>query len=61
VTFSCFAIGFLITIIVFVVSGVFGLILGTDNADRLLGSWLISSVGFGICLTILLIQNGIIN
>lgn len=60
-TFSYFAIGFLITIIVSVVTGVVGLILGIDDVDKVLGAWIFSSIGFGICLTILLIQNGIIN
>ena len=36
-------------------------VLGSTMDDNCVGAWLFTSIGFGICLTILLYQNGILS
>ena len=63
--FTQFCVGLVITILVGVAVFVMSLILcGMFHYDRdeqiYFGGWLVSTIGFGVCLTILLYQNGII-
>jgi len=64
-TFTQFCVGLVITVLVFVVAFLIGLIFCEmfhyDRDEQFyFGAWLVSSIGFGICLTMLLYQNGVI-
>ena len=50
---SEFCVGVVITLIIIFVTMVIGFLSEEESL-----SWLVSSIGFGICLTILLFQNG---
>lgn len=54
-------VGFAVCIFVLIVSGIIGAMLSykADTDDPLSGPFLVSSIGFGICLMIILYQNGI--
>ena len=55
-----------VTIVMIIVAALVSFVLATtlttkdDFNETVLFSWLISSIGFGICLTALLFQNGVI-
>lgn len=61
-------VGFVITLAIMVVTFLFCMFVawansdngGTDLNEAVFFAWFFSSVGFGICLTILLFQNGVI-
>lgn len=59
-TFSILCEGVLITIIVLIVTCLLDFLLVYSTEDRGILAWLLSSIGFGVCLTILLVQNGLI-
>ena len=59
-TFSILCEGVLITIIVLIVTCLLDFLLVYSTEDRRILAWLLSSIGFGVCLTILLVQNGLI-
>lgn len=59
-TFSSFCVGCIIIIIIAAVTFLLDRILSFDTNDSGFYSWLINSIGFGVCLTILLYQNGVI-
>ena len=63
-TFEQFCIGFVITILSLVATGVFGTLIGfmsdIDMEYRFGIPWLISAILFGICLTVLLYMKGVI-
>lgn len=54
-------VGFAVCIFVLIVSRIIGAILSykADTDDPLSGPFLLSGIGFGICLTIVLYQNGV--
>lgn len=59
--FTMFCVGIVITVVVGVISLVIGFLFGYGDDDaRCELTWIISTIGFGICLTILLYQNGVI-
>ena len=63
--FTQFCVGLVITVLIgivaFLISLIFCAMFHTDRDEQIyFGGWLVSSIGFGICLTILLYQNGII-
>ncbi len=61
-------VGLVITLAIMVVTFLFCMLMarinsgsgGTDPNEAVFFAWFFSSVGFGICLTILLFQNGVI-
>ena len=55
-----FCVGFVIILLIMIVTGLTGWITSMNDADSIGFSWIVSSIGFGICLTVLLYQNGII-
>ena len=62
-SFTQLCTGAIITILILVVTLLLGLFFGWINNDDDMGiymSWFLTSIGFGICLTMLLFQNGII-
>lgn len=64
-TFVQFCVGLVITALVgfavFLISLIFCGICHCDRDDQIyFGSWIVGSIGFGVCLTILLYQNGVI-
>lgn len=58
-TFTNMCVGLVICILVLIVSGVFSALASTTDDSTFLG-WVVSSIGFGSCLTILLVEHGII-
>lgn len=56
--FVIFCVGFVITLVIMVVTFLLNLLLEDCHSDDVLYAWISSSIGFGICLTILLVQNG---
>ena len=65
-TFTILCVTFVIIIGIFLVSALFGFCtrcIGDSDDETevfLLGAWFICAVGFGVCLTIILVQNGVI-
>ena len=64
-TFIHICVGFVITIAILLATGCFGFLIdrangSCDDTEMWLLAWAISSIGFAVCLTILLFQNGII-
>ena len=61
-TFIQFCVGFVILLIILLVSGGLSALMDIDSFDGnwLLFAWFLASLGFAVCLTILLYQNGII-
>lgn len=57
-TFTYFCVGLVVFLLVLAVTWMFSEYIYNDS-DYLMG-WIISSTGFAICLTLLLIQNDII-
>lgn len=57
-------VGVVITIIVVVLTGMFGLIIGEINGDCdndwMIYPWMLTAFGFGVCLTIVLYTYGFI-
>ncbi len=60
-SFSIFCVGIVIVFAVFVISYVMSCIAWGASVDDFAGPWAVSSIGFGICITILLYQNGVIH
>ena len=63
-TFTSFCVGAIITFGILFATGFFGLIgasMHEEPDDSYFLSWMTSTIGFGVCLTILLYQNGILN
>ena len=63
--FVQFCVGVVITILVFLITLLLSLVTTgisnfTKDENIYFGGWLFSTFGFGICLTVLLYQNGII-
>jgi len=59
--FTQICVGIVILILLFIVTSIIALLLaGKDEECIGTIAWIISTLGFGICLTILLYQNGII-
>lgn len=62
--FSTYCVAFCITVAIFVIGFVFSWLAGTTtNADInecIFFAWVFSSIGFGICLTYVLFNRGII-
>lgn len=63
-TFASICVGAVITVLILVLTFLYGLLVkwasGSKEELSLL-PWVVSSIGFGVCLTILLYQNGIIS
>lgn len=59
-TFSSFCVGLVITILIAAVTLLLDNILSDSNNENGMFAWIINSLGFGVCLTILLYQNGVI-
>lgn len=60
-SFSIFCVGIVIVFAVFVISYLMSRIAWGSSVDDFAGLWAVSSIGFGICITILLYQNGVIH
>lgn len=62
--FTTCCVAFCITVAIFVISFVFSWLIGiTTNDDideNIFFAWVLSSIGFGICLTYILVNRGII-
>ena len=62
-SFTSICVGFVIIIAIMIITGLMGAFWGwmtEDSDDWGFGAWIVCALGFGICLTILLYQNGII-
>ena len=61
-SFTNICVAIVIIISIMVATAFIGVMANPDvnDNDFTLGAWIISSIGFGTCLTILFIQNGII-
>ena len=61
--FAQLCVGIVITVGLALVSGGAGCLstIGSNDDTWVVVSWMISTIGFGICLTILLFQNGLIS
>ena len=55
--FTNICVGIVITAVIFIVTGLFVVLF--DDAEYLY-AWILSSLGFGICLTVLLFQAGVV-
>lgn len=61
ISFSHICVCVVIIVIVLISTGILGVIADSIIGDTFeFGGWLYASVGFGICLTILLYQNGVV-
>lgn len=62
-TFIQFCVGFVILLIILFASGGLSALMSINFCDDSwsLYAWFLTSLGFAVCLTILLYQNGIIN
>lgn len=63
--FTILCVTFVIIIGIILVSALFGFCTryindSDDETEVFAGAWLICAVGFGVCLTIILVQNGVI-
>lgn len=60
-TFSIACVGIVIVLLILISTCFIGIVSGSDD-DRsgFIIAWVLSSIGFGVCLTALLVQNGII-
>ena len=59
--FVKFCVGLVICLLLYIASGIVGIICAVKNDEAAyIISWIVSTIGFGVCLTILLYQNGII-
>ena len=60
-TFSIACVGIVIVLLILIGTCFIGIVSGSDD-DRsgFIIAWVLSSIGFGVCLTALLVQNGII-
>lgn len=62
--FTTYCVAFCIIVAIFVISFVFSWLIGiTTNDDideNIFFAWVLSSIGFGICLTYILFNRGII-
>lgn len=62
--FTTYCVAFCITAAIFVIGFVFSWLVGiTTDADideSIFFAWVLSSIGFGICLTYILVNRGII-
>ena len=52
--------GIVITVAIGIVSVIFNIFIFAGADDGFCGAWIFTTLGFGVCLTLLLIQNGII-
>lgn len=59
-TFESFCVGLIITLLILVITLFIGILLEDNNEDASMYGWMINGIGFGICLTIILYQNGVI-
>lgn len=61
-SFTNICVAIVITICIMVGTAFIGFLTdpNTYDSDFTLGAWIMSSIGFGTCLTILLIDNGVI-
>lgn len=64
-TFTILCVTFVIIIGIILVSALFGFCTrcigdSGDETEVFAGAWFICAVGFGVCLTIILVQNGVI-
>lgn len=57
-TFVQFCVGMVITAIIFVFTGSWGYLTVKEKWPDV--AWIVACFGFGVCLTILLYQNGVI-
>lgn len=60
--FVKFCVGAVICVILFIITGLIGWAssISSNGDDFAFGGWMFSTIGFAVCLTILLYQNGII-
>ena len=58
--FVKFCVGLVICILAHLSSGTVGVFSSDNKEDGYIISWIVSTIGFGVCLTILLYQNGVI-
>lgn len=62
--FTTYCVAFCIIVAIFVISFVFSWLIGiTTNDDideNIFFAWILSSIGFGVCLTYILFNHGII-
>ena len=61
--FVQFCVGAIISILLYLASGMVGVLFSWNKNDDeavYMIAWIISTIGFGVCLTMLLYQNGII-
>ena len=60
--FTYLCVSIVVTLIIFVITAAIDAIVDEESPhlDRLIVGWIISSVGFGTCLTFVLYQNGIL-
>lgn len=60
-TFSIFCVGFVIIVAILGISSLVSFLMsGCTDDEMYMKGWLINGICFGICLTILLYQNGIL-
>lgn len=59
-TFQYFCVGLVIIVAILGITGIFSYVLRDDIDDMFMMGWLINGFCFGVCLTILLYQNGIL-
>lgn len=53
-------IGLVVCILTHLSSSTVGMLSSDNEKDRCVISWIVSTIGFGVCLTVLLYQNGVI-
>lgn len=62
--FTTYCVGFCITAAIFVIGFVFSRFIGfstdADIDETIFFAWVLSSIGFGVCLTYILFNRGII-
>ena len=58
--FVRFCVGLVICVLIYLASGTVGMLSSDKDESMYIISWIVSTIGFGICLTILLYQNGVI-
>lgn len=58
--FIKFCVGLVVCILAHLSSGTVGMLSADNEKDGCVISWIVSTIGFGVCLTVLLYQNGVI-
>lgn len=60
ITFEMCCVCVVIILLIAVITALSGFVMVDDYDSFYLAGWILSSIGFGICLTILLYQNGVL-